>query len=75
MIDVTVDNYARMDTTDLRKKLDACLSTKRAIYAVVAITGSTEHGACDPLRDIIEMRKEVNDILSLKLMTDLMLYL
>lgn len=62
LINVQVDFDARMEMKDLRVKLDECLAKKRAIYAVIAIIGSTEHGACDPLKDMVEIRKEVCDI-------------
>ena len=62
LIDVQVDFNARMDIKDLRKQLDKCLAERRAIYAVVAIIGSTEQGACDPLKDIVEIRKEASKI-------------
>lgn len=60
LIDVTVDDDARMDMKHLRRQLNECLKAKRAVYAVVAIIGSTEHGACDPLKDIVDIRKEVS---------------
>lgn len=47
-----------MDTRDLRKKLDKCIDEGTPIFGVVAIMGSTEHGACDPLAEIIEIREE-----------------
>lgn len=56
MIDVNVDNDARIDVEDLKTKLKDCLMKKRAVYAVVAIVGSTEHGACDQLDDIVSLR-------------------
>jgi glutamate/tyrosine decarboxylase-like PLP-dependent enzyme len=56
VIDVNVDDDARMDVEDLKTKLKACLAAKRAVYAVVAIIGSTEHGACDPLDEIVSLR-------------------
>jgi glutamate/tyrosine decarboxylase-like PLP-dependent enzyme len=56
MIDVNVDDGARIDVEDLKTKLQGCLANKRAVYAVVAIIGSTEHGACDPLDKIISLR-------------------
>ncbi|KAF7340636.1 Pyridoxal-dependent decarboxylase domain protein [Mycena sanguinolenta] len=52
VIPITVDNGARMKMSDLRAMLAKCLAQKRPIYAVVAIIGSTEHGACDPLAKI-----------------------
>jgi len=48
-----------MDPADLRRRLQECLDNKIAVFAVVAIIGSTEHGACDPLKDIIDIRDEV----------------
>jgi glutamate/tyrosine decarboxylase-like PLP-dependent enzyme len=45
-----------MDINDLEKQLDDCIAKKIPIFGVVAIMGSTEHGACDPLADIIELR-------------------
>ncbi|CAG8628757.1 15509_t:CDS:2, partial [Racocetra persica] len=58
LIPVPVDNAARMDTDKLKESLKICVEKRQAVYAVVAIMGSTEHGACDPLGNIIELRKE-----------------
>ncbi|KAL0947752.1 hypothetical protein HGRIS_013830 [Hohenbuehelia grisea] len=58
MIPVPVDESARMVPESLRKCLQECLDAQRAVYAVVAIIGSTEHGACDPLKDILDIREE-----------------
>ncbi|KAJ8515142.1 hypothetical protein ONZ45_g7400 [Pleurotus djamor] len=49
---------ARMRIDDLERQLTNCLASKRAVYAVVAIIGSTEHGACDPLMEIVELREK-----------------
>ncbi|KAK4668537.1 uncharacterized protein QC764_708110 [Podospora pseudoanserina] len=57
-IDVDVDEEARMDTNDLRKRLKECVDAKIPIYGVVAIIGSTEHGACDPVAEIVKIRDE-----------------
>lgn len=59
IIDVEVDNDARLEVADLEKHLQACLDSKRPVYAVVAIIGSTEQGACDPLDKIVELRQKV----------------
>jgi len=56
IIDVPVDMYARMDIPSLDKLLQACLDKKQAVYAVVAIIGSTEHGAVDPIKGVVELR-------------------
>ncbi|KAK8121519.1 Pyridoxal-dependent decarboxylase conserved domain [Apiospora kogelbergensis] len=57
-VDIDVDNEARMNMDDLRTKLDKCIRNKTPIFGVVAIMGSTEHGACDPLAEIIQIREE-----------------
>lgn len=57
-VDIDVDNEARMDVDNLRAKLDKCIEQKNPIFGVVAIMGSTEHGACDPLAEIIKIRDE-----------------
>ncbi|KZS98839.1 PLP-dependent transferase [Sistotremastrum niveocremeum HHB9708] len=61
VIAIRVDPSARLDPKDLKKKLDKCLEDKRAVYAVVAIIGTTEHGACDPLCDILTLRNEFQE--------------
>lgn len=43
---------------DLRQKLQNCLDNMVPVYTVVAIIGSTEEGAVDPLADILQIRKE-----------------
>ncbi|CAE6344214.1 unnamed protein product [Rhizoctonia solani] len=58
IIDIPVDINARLDSSKLDKLLQECLDEKRAVYAVVAIMGSTEHGAVDPLRDVWELREK-----------------
>lgn len=56
MIDVKVDEEARMCTKALESELTGVLN-KRAVYCVVAIIGSTEHGAVDPLDKIFLLRE------------------
>ena len=58
LIPVPVDDAAHMDIDKLDELLTKCVEKKQAVYAVVAIMGSTEHGACDPLHDIVELRKK-----------------
>ncbi|KAJ7201899.1 PLP-dependent transferase [Mycena pura] len=57
-INVPVDYNARMDIGELRMKLQACVDEQRAVYAVVAVIGSTEEGAVDPLDEILALRPE-----------------
>ena len=58
IIDVPVDLQARMDSTKLRTMLETAIADQQAIYAVVAIIGSTEQGAVDPLTDVLALRTE-----------------
>ncbi|KAF3936110.1 hypothetical protein ABW20_dc0110203 [Dactylellina cionopaga] len=58
IIKVGIDLNARMDPDDLRTKLNDCLKNQVAVYSVVAIMGSTEQGAVDPLKKILEIRSE-----------------
>jgi glutamate/tyrosine decarboxylase-like PLP-dependent enzyme len=55
---IHVDLQARMDLVLLKAELEACLAAKRPILAVVAVIGSTEESAVDPLRAILDMRSE-----------------
>ncbi|THU79817.1 PLP-dependent transferase, partial [Dendrothele bispora CBS 962.96] len=60
LINIRVDDGARMEIGHLEDELNKCLyaNPPRAVYAVVAIIGSTEHGACDPLADIVALRDQ-----------------
>jgi glutamate/tyrosine decarboxylase-like PLP-dependent enzyme len=57
MIGVRVDAEARIDLVDLVCKLEQCLREEQAVYAVVAVIGSTEEGAVDRLSEILRIRK------------------
>lgn len=55
-----------MDVESLRAHLESCIegddeSQYTAVFGGVAIIGSTEHGACDPLRQIVELRTEFEE--------------
>jgi glutamate/tyrosine decarboxylase-like PLP-dependent enzyme len=56
-IGIEVDNGARVDLKDLEKHLKECVKNEQAVYAVVAIIGSTEEGAVDRLGQILAMRQ------------------
>ncbi|KDQ15195.1 hypothetical protein BOTBODRAFT_108992 [Botryobasidium botryosum FD-172 SS1] len=58
IIDIPVDNSARMDIAALDRLLEQCLAEKMPIYAVTAIMGSTEHGAIDPLSQVCKLRQK-----------------
>ncbi|KAF8198646.1 group II decarboxylase [Pholiota molesta] len=57
VVNIAVDENAQMDIADLRKALETSITKKQAVYAVVAVIGSTEEGAVDPLDKIIELQK------------------
>lgn len=58
MWNIPVDLKARMDISKLRQSLELCLEKKIPLMNVVAIVGTTEESAVDPLADILEIRKE-----------------
>ncbi|KAG8681714.1 hypothetical protein FRC11_000750, partial [Ceratobasidium sp. 423] len=58
IIDILVDINVRLNASELDKLLQRCLKEKRAVYAVVSIMGSTEHGAVDPIKDVWELRNK-----------------
>ncbi|KAJ7767800.1 pyridoxal phosphate-dependent transferase [Mycena metata] len=58
LVEIAIDERARMNTTDLDDKLRFCLDNHIAVYAVVAIMGSTEHGAVDPLSAVLALREK-----------------
>lgn len=55
-IEVDLDGHVNLE--NLEQELNRCLIERQAVYAVVAIIGSTEEGAVDRLQDIIELRKK-----------------
>src|SRR5579862_8925887 len=55
---VRVDLDARMDIKHLRICLDECLAERRPVIMVVAVMGSTEESAVDPLAEIVRLRDE-----------------
>lgn len=57
LIGVPVDLDARMDLQALRERLQRCLDERTPVIAVVAVMGSTEESAVDPLEGILELRE------------------
>jgi glutamate/tyrosine decarboxylase-like PLP-dependent enzyme len=55
---VPVDLDARLDVAELRNRLDQCLAAQQPVIAVVAVIGTTEESAVDPLADILALRAE-----------------
>lgn len=62
VFDIDVDDEARIKIDILRKELHERLKDKRAVYMVVAVIGSTEEGAVDPLGEIINLRDEMEEL-------------
>ncbi|HKR23531.1 MAG TPA: pyridoxal-dependent decarboxylase [Pyrinomonadaceae bacterium] len=58
MIDVPVDKDARLSIDALRQKLQECLAEQRPVLTVVAVMGTTEESAIDPVREVLELREE-----------------
>ncbi|KAJ2990730.1 hypothetical protein NUW58_g2807 [Xylaria curta] len=59
VIGIPVDLGARVDLEELEKRLRKSLQDKQPVLAVVAIMGSTEEGAVDPLSGILALRKQL----------------
>jgi glutamate/tyrosine decarboxylase-like PLP-dependent enzyme len=57
LVPVAVDRDFRMDVGDLAAKLDEIAAKNGRVVAVVAVVGTTEEGAVDPLDEIIELRE------------------
>jgi len=58
LINIPIDRDARMDREALKGELSRCLADRIPVIAVVAVIGSTEESAVDPLADVIEIRNE-----------------
>lgn len=56
LINVSVDLDGRMEMADLKGRLDQCLDQRRPVIAVVAVIGTTEESAVDPLSDILDLQ-------------------
>lgn len=57
VVGIAPDIEARLDLDDLDKHLKRSLEQQQAVYAVVAIIGSTEEGAVDSLRGVLKLRE------------------
>ncbi|MDE3195211.1 MAG: hypothetical protein KGN84_02630 [Acidobacteriota bacterium] len=56
---VDVDCMFRLDVADLRRRIDESRGRGMFPLAVIAVAGSTEEGAVDPIHRIAEMRAEM----------------
>jgi glutamate/tyrosine decarboxylase-like PLP-dependent enzyme len=58
IIGVPVDEQARMDCQALDMLLAESVQHHQAVYAVVVIMGTTEHGSVDPLSKVLALRRK-----------------
>ena len=58
LIDIEVDARARMNIDALRKQLNHALEHRTPVLMTVAVMGSTEETAVDPLGDVLALREE-----------------
>lgn len=58
LVEVPVDVDARLDAAALREILRECQKGRRPVIAVVAVIGSTEESAVDPLEQILKVRED-----------------
>ncbi|PZR99098.1 MAG: hypothetical protein DLM70_16040 [Chloroflexi bacterium] len=56
VIKVRMDRTFRMDVDDLARQMRAARDAGRVPLAVVAIAGTTEEGAVDPIHEILDLR-------------------
>ena len=58
---IDVDYDGRMCMKSLRKVLAECLDKQQPVLQVVAVIGSTEEGAVDPLEEMVTIREEFRE--------------
>ncbi|KAA8646784.1 hypothetical protein EYZ11_011412 [Aspergillus tanneri] len=58
-VELDLDGHISLEA--LERELNRCLEERQAVYAVVAIIGSTEEGEVDSLYDILAMRRRFQD--------------
>lgn len=56
LMNVAVDLDGRVDLAVLKKHLDRCRDEQRPVIAVVAVMGTTEESAVDPLANILDLQ-------------------
>ncbi len=61
VVKVPIDLDARMDAAALETTLLECLKARRPVLAVVAVVGSTQEGAVDPLEEIVACRDRLRE--------------
>lgn len=57
-VSVNMGTDFRLDVADLKKKIDIAVSENKIPLAVIAIAGTTEEGAVDPIHEVLDLRRE-----------------
>ncbi|TAJ06815.1 glutamate decarboxylase [Marinilabiliaceae bacterium JC017] len=73
LINVFVDSEGRMNTDLLKKVLDKCAEIHKPVLLLVAVIGTTEESAVDPLKAMLDFRNQLrseNQILDFNIHTD-----
>ncbi len=58
VVPIPVDANYRMDTSQLRQKLEWALEERVPVIAIIGVVGATEEGAVDPVNELVSLRKE-----------------
>lgn len=58
LLNVYVDEEGRVDTQLLNRVLDTCREHKKPVIMNVAVVGSTEEGAVDPVESLLSIREQ-----------------
>lgn len=58
---VNMDSSFRMDVSDLERQIRYWIRKGRVPLAVVAVAGTTEEGAVDPIHEIVDLRRSLED--------------
>lgn len=61
MVGIEIDYGARINLDVLEKHLEQCAANRQAVYAVVAVMGTTEEGSVDRLSKILQMRQRFQE--------------
>lgn len=59
LLRVPVDADGRLEIPELRATLEQCLADRRPVLQAVAVIGTTEESAVDPLADMVTLRDRV----------------
>src|SRR5690606_5257634 len=52
---VKTDSQFRLDASDLESKIEYAIKSKKIPLAVIAVAGTTEEGAIDPIHEIVDL--------------------